>query len=118
MKKALFLSILIGIIVGGCGLLGKKTGKDGNLTGVMKRPAWDSPVPYGMLTIPAGSFHMGQNDQDINYSQIAHNKQITVSAFHMDETEIENNEYRQFVNDMNDQSPDWATDKDKLYENV
>jgi hypothetical protein len=27
------------------------------------------------------------------------------------------NEYRQFVNDMNDQSPDWATDKDKLYEN-
>jgi gliding motility-associated lipoprotein GldK len=117
MKKVLILSILAGVFISGCGLFGKKTGKDGNLTGVAKRPSWDSPVPYGMLTVPAGSFHMGQNDQDINYSQIAHNKQITVSAFHMDETEIENNEYRQFVNDMNDQSPDWATDKDKLYEN-
>ena len=77
-----------------------KTGKNGELTGVMGRPEWDNPIPMGMVTIPAGSYHMGQNDQDVNYSQIAHNRQITMSAFYMDETEIENNEYRQFMEDM------------------
>jgi gliding motility-associated lipoprotein GldK len=77
--------------------MSKKTGKNGELTGVMKRPKWDNPQPYGMLEIPAGSFHMGQNDQDVNQSQIAHNRQITMSAFWMDDAEISNNEYRQFV---------------------
>jgi formylglycine-generating enzyme required for sulfatase activity len=63
----------------------------------MNRPKWDQPTPYGMVVIPPGSFHLGQNDQDVNYSQIAHNKQITISAFYMDDTEITNNEYRQFI---------------------
>ena len=78
-------------------LLPSKTGKNGEMTGVMKRPKWDNPQPYGMLLIPAGSYHMGQNDQDVNTSQIAHNRQITMSAFWIDDAEISNNEYRMFV---------------------
>lgn len=103
MKRILSVSfalVVVALLQSGCGLVGKKTGKNGELTGVAERPVWDNPIPYGMLTIPAGSFHMGQNDQDVNYSQIAHNRQITISAFYMDETEVSNNEYRQFIQDM------------------
>lgn len=99
MRKLVLVFTLLAAVMSGCGLIGSKTGKNGELTGVAKRPKWDNPLPFGMLEIPAGSFHMGQNDQDVNFSQVAHNRQITMSAYYMDETEISNNEYRQFVND-------------------
>jgi sulfatase modifying factor 1 len=99
MRKLVLVFALLGAVMSGCGLIGQKTGKNGELTGVAKRPKWDNPVPFGMLEIPAGSFHMGQNNQDVNFSQVAHNRQITMSAYYIDETEISNNEYRQFVND-------------------
>jgi gliding motility-associated lipoprotein GldK len=59
-------------------------------------------VPYGMVYIPAGSFIMGQTDQDVLFGQAAQNKEVTVSPFFMDETEITNSEYRQFVNWVRD----------------
>jgi sulfatase modifying factor 1 len=54
-------------------------------------------IPYGMVPIPAGTFHMGQADQDVAATQINFNKQVTIGAFFMDDSEITNNEYRQFV---------------------
>lgn len=96
-KLSLLLSLVLAVGLSGCGLFGNKTGKNGELTGVTDRPKWDNPIPFGMLTIPAGSFHMGNNEQDVPNSQIAYSRQITMSAFYMDETEISNNEYRQFV---------------------
>ena len=53
--------------------------------------------PAGMVQIPNGTFHMGQADQDVPTTQINFNKQITISAFFMDETEITNNQYRLFT---------------------
>jgi formylglycine-generating enzyme len=98
MKKVLFALSALAIFATGCGLFGGgATGAHGELTSVANRPKWDEYHPLGMVIIPPGSFHMGQNDQDVNYSQVAHNRQITMSAFFMDETEISNNEYRQFV---------------------
>jgi formylglycine-generating enzyme required for sulfatase activity len=40
---------------------------------------------------------MGQAEQDILNSVTARPKQISIQAFFMDDTEITNNEYRQFV---------------------
>ncbi len=100
MRNIVIAVALLSIFTSGCGMFGSKTGKNGELTGVSKRPNWDQPTPYGMVLIPPGSFHMGQNDQDVNFSQVAHNRQITISAFYMDDTEISNNEYRQFVDYM------------------
>lgn len=106
MKKVLPILIALATLAYGCGLFGsKETGHHGELTSVQNRPEWDQYQPLGMAYIPPGSYHMGQNDQDVNYSQIAHTRQITISAFFMDETEITNNEYRQFLyGDPNSQS--------------
>jgi len=76
----------------GCG-----TSSNGELTGVLHREKWFQPDPYGMVYIPSGSFTMGPSDQDVPYAITAQGKTVTIPAFYMDNTEITNNEYRQFV---------------------
>jgi len=73
-----------------------RSGGGGELTGVPQR-SFRAEVPYGMVYIPGGSFLMGQTDQDITFSQIAQTKQVTVPPFFMDQTEITNSQYKQFV---------------------
>ncbi len=92
MKKVLALSVIIITIMSGCGKSG-----GGELVGVSARGAFFEPDPYGMLFIPQGSFNMGPNDQDITWSLTAQTKTISIGSFWMDETEITNSEYRQFV---------------------
>ena len=94
-KLLLYLSVLI--FLGSCGNTG-----NGELTGVQKRPRFYQPDPYGMAYVPMGSFTLGAGDQDVPYSQLHQAKTISISAFYMDETEITNNEYRQFVNWVRD----------------
>jgi len=96
MRKLTFYSLLL-IILSSCGKSG-----NGELTGVQNRHKFYQPDPYGMVYIPAGSFTMGVGDEDVPFAQINEPKTITVSAFYMDETEITNNEYRQFVNWVRD----------------
>ena len=73
-------------------------GDSGELIGVDGRQGWVMTVPFGMVPIPAGTFHMGQADEDPASTQINYNKQVTIGSFFMDDTEITNNEYRQFTN--------------------
>jgi formylglycine-generating enzyme len=61
-----------------------------------KRGQWFEPEPFGMAYIPRGSFRMGPND-DQNLDLYNPSKTVSVEAFWMDDTEITNNEYRQFV---------------------
>lgn len=68
----------------------------GELTGA-RNITWFHPQPYGTVYIPTGSIHIGENDQDVPNTMVAPNKQVSFPAFYMDETEITNNEYRQFV---------------------
>lgn len=68
----------------------------GELVGAGKKGKYFEPVPYGMSFIPRGSFNMGQSDQDVGYSSVP-TRTVTVESFWMDETEITNSEYRQFV---------------------
>jgi len=78
-------------------LAGCSSSDRGELTGVPGRKTWFHPQPYGTIYVPSGSIHIGSNEQDVPMAQIAPNRQITITAFYMDETEITNNEYRQFV---------------------
>src|SRR5688572_30535551 len=72
-------------------------GYNGQLLGVLDRPEWNTIIPYGMVYIPSGTLHIGQSDEDINNSMYQPSKSISIQGFFMDETEITNNEYRQFV---------------------
>lgn len=100
-KSAINFFLLSGLslAIQSCGLFGGggRSDDQGNLVGVQGREGWEMTVPYGMVTIPAGTFHMGQADQDVAATQINFNKQITIGGFYMDDTEITNNEYRQFM---------------------
>lgn len=73
----------------------------GELVGV-KGGKWKQSRPYGMSLIPSGAFVMGSSDDDRSFSNSADPKTVTVGAFYMDETEITNAEYRQFVNWVRD----------------
>jgi formylglycine-generating enzyme len=98
MKKIYVIALAIfTVLSSGCG-----RGAGGELVGVKMKKFNNTQIPLGMVYIPAGTFVMGQTDQDITFAQIAQNKQVTVQAFYMDQTEITNNEYRQFVNWVRD----------------
>lgn len=83
-------------------LAGCSVGSDrGEVRGVPQR-SFRAEVPYNMVYIPGGSFLMGQTDQDVTFAQIAQTKQVTVQPFFMDETEVTNTQYKQFVNWVRD----------------
>ena len=95
--------ILFSAYLTSCGLLGIGGGKGkaanpGELEGVPGREGWVMTMPHGMVSVPAGTFHMGQADEDPASTQVNFNKQVTIGPFYMDDTEITNNEYRQFTN--------------------
>ena len=92
MKKVLALSLVLLTILSGCGKSG-----NGELVGVPRRASFYEPDPFGMLFIPQGSFNMGLNDQDIANSMTTQTRTVSIPSFWMDETEITNSEYRQFV---------------------
>jgi formylglycine-generating enzyme len=107
MKNAFFTILAVAaVILSGCGKFGKSTKgglpDDGQLHGVAPAGRYIMTKPPGMVYVPPGTFHMGPSDEDINYTFIARNKQVSISGFWMDATEITNNEYRQFTNYVRD----------------
>ncbi|QQL50071.1 T9SS ring complex lipoprotein PorK/GldK [Mucilaginibacter ginkgonis] len=94
MKRIYYLYVLMAAtVISSCG---KKGDPRGEIVGA-KHAAFHKEIPYGMVYIPGGSFLMGQTDQDITFSQIAQDKQVTIAPFFMDQTELTNSQYRQFV---------------------
>jgi sulfatase modifying factor 1 len=91
MQRPILYLLAIGLLAS-CG-----RGGQGQLIGVQKRPSWYQVDPYGMNYIPMGSFVMGPSDQDVPYAFVNKSKTVSVQAFYIDQTEISNNEYRQFV---------------------
>jgi gliding motility-associated lipoprotein GldK len=94
--------MLAALCFSSCGILGKK-GKDGPLAddgqlhGISPGSHYVLPKPPGMVYIPQGTFHMGPSDENISAGINFKNRSISISGFWMDQTEITNNEYRQFV---------------------
>ena len=95
--KNLFVLGILATVLSSC-----STSGNGELIGVQNRPIWNPTDPYGMVYLPQGSFNMGPGDQDVPYAHVTQHKTVSVAAFYMDETEITNNEYRQFVNWVRD----------------
>ncbi len=93
MKKLISLSFVFAVlIISSC-----SNYRGGELTGVPGRARYFEPDPFGMIFIPQGTYTTGLNDQDVPWSQNTYSRNVTLDPFWMDETEITNNEYRQFV---------------------
>lgn len=95
--KNLVAFVAILTLLNSCGNAGDR----GELVGT-NGGKWNPEKPYGMTLVPGGSYIMGRSDQDVANVQDAPTKTVTVRSFYMDETEITNSEYRQFV--------DWVKD--------
>ena len=91
MKKAAIFALLITVFYS-CG-----SNDRGELVGIKAKKKWFSEKPYGMALIPGGSFTMGKQDEDIIGTLNTPTKTVTVRPYYMDETEITNNEYKEFV---------------------
>ena len=92
MKRLLVLSLII-VTLASC-----SNTNQGELVGVRKKTQqFYQPDPYGMVFVPMGSYTMGVGGQDVASGLLTQPKTISISSFFMDETEITNNEYREFV---------------------
>lgn len=94
MKKVLFVLIAMALLTTSCGR--SLRGAGGEVTGV-RSVAVNEPAPYGMVLIKRGAFEMGPSDKDSLWGMPAETKGVSFDAFWMDQTEITNSKYRQFV---------------------
>ena len=75
---------------------GSASGSGGEVTGVSSG-SWSEPTPYGMVLVDRGSIHAGPSKADSLRGIAADSRGISVESFWMDETEITNGKYKQFV---------------------
>ena len=92
MKYIHILFLLLTITILSC----KNSSNRGELVGIQQKK-WFGEKPYGMTLIEQGSFIMGKSDEDNVNLENAIVRTVTVPSFYMDETEITNSEYKQFV---------------------
>ncbi len=97
MKKVALLA-LITVFIYSCG----SSNERGELVGVKSKRKWFAEKPYGMVYIKGGSFTMGKQDEDPLGAMNAPTRTVTVQPFYMDESEITNSEYKQFVHWVRD----------------
>ncbi|MGI6073898.1 MAG: SUMF1/EgtB/PvdO family nonheme iron enzyme [Fermentimonas sp.] len=96
MKKYFFLVIFSTILLS-CGGSRIRSGVGGELTGVPAGRVWNEPTPYNMVLVSRGSYTMGAGDIDSLWGINVPTRDVSVESFWMDETEITNSQYKQFV---------------------
>lgn len=79
------------------------------LLGTLVLAAWGKKGPKGKFKmdantaeIPAGSFYMGPSDEQVDLSMLNRKKLVSINSFWMDRTEITNEQYKKFVNYVQD----------------
>ena len=101
MKKFVFLStIVMSLTLIAC--VGSQMGSMGNVQGGevtgVSGTAINEPAPYGMVFVQRGSIKVGDESNDSLWGNSTPVKTVSVDAFWMDEAEVSNAKYRQFVN--------------------
>lgn len=72
------------------------SGRGGEVVGVGGRN-FTEPTPYGMVKVNRGFLKMGSLPEDSLWGKKVPRKDISLDGFWMDETEVTNSEYKQFV---------------------
>ena len=100
-KEAGLLFCLLAFLLTSCFGGKATTSSGGELTGSGGR-SFSEPAPYGMVLVKRGHLHMGLEKVDSLWGKQTPVRDISVDGFWMDDTEITNSEYRQFVNYVRD----------------
>ena len=95
MKRYLLLLLLFSLIYS-CGGSRMGRGISGELTGVPTGRVWNEPTPYNMVLVSRGAYTMG-GEIDSLWGINIPTRGVSVDNFWMDETEITNSQYKQFV---------------------
>ena len=75
---------------------GRAMSAGGEVTG-SRGTSYSEPVPYGMVEVKRGFLKVGLTEQDSLWGTVVPEKEISVDGFWMDQTEVTNSMYRQFV---------------------
>ena len=70
---------------------------DPNFGGFQNHPGYEQETGPGLVFIEGGTFAMGRVEQDVMYDWNNVPRRVTVSSFYMDETEIRNIDYREYL---------------------
>ena len=101
MKKLIGLCAMAVILLSSCFGSKMMTSNGGEVTGTGGK-AFTEPTPYGMVLVKRGHLKMGIENQDSLWGKKTPLRDISVDGFWMDETEVTNSKYRQFVNYVRD----------------
>jgi gliding motility-associated lipoprotein GldJ len=93
--------ILGGVILASCAReASSSTGWDYNnprVGGFQKVPFIDQETGPGLILVEGGSFTMGRAEQDVMYDWNARATRVTVSSFYMDQTEVTNFHWLEYL---------------------
>lgn len=100
-RKILTLCFTVMMMAALAGCFGGKStsalGRGGEVVGVGGGKSFREPAPYGMILVKRGWLKMGIEKQDSLWGKSTPVKDISVDGFWMDDTEVTNSEYKQFV---------------------
>ena len=99
MKKLLFAisAAIFALAVASCfSSMGGANASGGEVTGI-GGTSMSEPAPYGWVLVKRGSLKMGTEKTDSLWGKDVPTRDISVDAFWMDEKEVTNSMYRQFV---------------------
>lgn len=99
--KKFILCATAALLLTGCFSNKTAMSNGGEVTGA-SGSSFSEPSPYGMVRIDRGSLKMGIEKKDSLWGRETPVREISVDGFWMDETEVTNSEYRQFVNWVRD----------------
>ena len=103
MKRTNIISVLSAAVITLCltacfgGKSTTSSGRGGELVGVGGGRGFSEPTPFGMTKVGRGFLHMGLQKEDSLWGMKTPKKDISVDGFWMDETEVTNSKYKQFV---------------------
>ncbi len=123
MKLKTLLIVFLAASVTGCGLFNKNGGSGD----VSRTTGWNyndpdyGDIPYqseyeqeagpGLVFIQGGTFTMGRVEQDVMFDWDNHARRVTVASFYMDETEVSNQDYLEYLHWL---SRVYPGDKEKM----
>ena len=98
MNKAttLIAALAAGLLLTSCFGGSRAMSNGGEVTG-QRGASFTEPVPYGMVEVKRGYLKVGLEENDSLWGTVVPSRDISVDGFWMDQTEVTNSMYRQFV---------------------